>query len=357
MSDEQDMAMAGDQPYESQVNAAFAEAWNSVFNPEDGETPPEDSVETAAGGDGEEGPAPAVEQPGEPAPRAAGDEPGAAPAAPAEVPVTGAVREGEGGSSTAAAAPAVSVRPGGGQGSGRTFAEAEPLLNNAAQAIHERTDEAFRNRALEELRGEIDKKFLDALEQHPRMLVGDTVPSIKDPNQTEVLRSSEDARDWQEALKSVITAQVNRRAQGYADEAKPLLSTVQNSVEMFRRNPDLIPGTKDFDPVLAGRVVALAKSYEHREDGKLFGYRVDIQPLIGNLRDQLTKERAATPAPAAPAAPTARQEQAANQARNQESGQFEAPQAGIPSRSGMSGTEEEDFNPFWDAVRSSGISF
>ena len=187
------------------------------------------------------------------------------------------------------------------------------------------------------------------------MLVGDQVPSLKKQGETEILRDSNDAKDWQDGLRHMIAMQVSQRAAGYADEAKPLISTIQSSVELFRRNPDLVPGTKGFDPELATRFVNMTRSYEYREDGKMFGYRVDVQPLVASLRDQLKQERAARPAQ--PATQTAKQAQAASQSRDQETGRFDAPQAGIPSMAGMSGEDSEDFSAFWNTLGKSDMNF
>ena len=187
------------------------------------------------------------------------------------------------------------------------------------------------------------------------MLVGDQVPSLKRQGETEILRDSNDAKDWQDGLRHMIAMQVSQRAAGYAEESKPLISTIQSSVELFRRNPDIVPGTKEFDPELATRFINMAKSYEHREGDKMFGYRVDVQPLVANIREQLKTERAARPAQ--PSTQTARQAQAANQSRDQGTGRFDAPQAGIPSRAGMSGEDSEDFTAFWSTLNRSDMNF
>lgn len=357
MSDEQATQEANPDSYESQVNSFFSDAWNEVYNEEDGAEAPSDKGSAGDAGAGEAGSAPAVESAGQAAAEPAGDGGGAEvpdAAAPADA---GSVSAGEGAAAAAAAggnqAP-VAVNPATSTGVG-SFRDAEPLFDSALSAIHERAEESYRARALEEIREEVAPEFLRALDQHPRMLVGDQVPSLKKQGETEILRDSNDAKDWQDGLRHMISMQVSQRAAGYAEEAKPLISTIQSSVELFRRNPDIVPGTKEFDPELATRFVNMSKSYEHREGDKMFGYRVDVQPLVANIREQLKAERAARPAQ--PPTQTARQAQAASQSRDQGTGRFDAPQAGIPSRAGMSGEDAEDFSAFWGTLNRSDMNF
>jgi hypothetical protein len=194
--------------------------------------------------------------------------------------------------------------------------------------FEERTRQAYQQTALDEVRGE-HTQYFEALEKHPRLLVGTQVPAIGKEG-FEVLKTSEDAKEWQEAVKSLLVAEVRDRAGKAMDDSTDFLNTVHASIELFTNNPDLVPGTKDFDVDLANRFATMATPYELRVEGRLQGYSIPVQPLIEQLRDQLVKERAAKPpAPAAPAAPAA--PKAAP----------EPPQAGIPSKSGASGTEED----------------
>lgn len=213
--------------------------------------------------------------------------------------------------------------------------------------------QSYQAAALEEVRKE-HVKYFEALEQHPRLLVGAQVPAIGGEG-LETLRSTEDAKEWQEAVKSVLAKDVQARAQKSMDESSDYLTTIHSSIELFQKNHDLIPGTAGFDLDLANRFTALAEPYELRtEDGKLQGYTVPVQPLIDQLRTQVKADRskAATAAPAAPAAaPTPQQQRAAEQARNTQ-GQFtdpNAPQEGIPSKAGDSSTTE-DFSALFGTI-------
>ena len=173
----------------------------------------------------------------------------------------------------------------------------------------------FQRQALEEVREQFPRHF-DTVNMHPRQLIGAEVPSISGEGM-ETLRSSEDARDWQEAMKALLVQEIRGRAEKMADEDRTTIQTVHASIELFQNNSDLVPGTKQFDKELADQLVRVAKPYEVRVDGKLYGFNIPLQPLIEQLRAQLKEDRAkkaavaetppaaeAAPA-AAPAAPTA----------------------------------------------------
>jgi len=200
-------------------------------------------------------------------------------------------------------------------------------------AFEERTRQAYQQTALEEVRTE-HTQYFEALDKHPRMLVGQQVPAIgKEGN--EVLRDAADAREWQEAVKSLLVAEVRDKAEKAMEESSDFLNTIHASIDLFQNNPDLVPGTKDFDVDLANRFATMATPYELRVDGKLQGYSIPVQPLIEQIRNQIVKEREAKPAePAAPAAPKA---------------PAEPPQAGIPSKAGA-GSDAEDFSTLFGTI-------
>lgn len=202
--------------------------------------------------------------------------------------------------------------------------------------------------------------YFEAIQQHPRLLIGQQVPSLKGEGM-ETLRDSADAQEWQEAVKGILVREVQDRAGRRADDVAPMMETLHASVGLFQNNVDLVPGTKQFDKELADRFATYAKAYELRVEGKLQGYNIPVQPLVDQVRTQLVAERAAKAAtapaaPAAAAAPTAAQARAAEQARNQV-GQFqgEAPQAGIASKAGGSGATGEDFSTLFGTLGLSGL--
>jgi hypothetical protein len=173
-------------------------------------------------------------------------------------------------------------------------------------------------------------------------MVGTQVPRLDGGEGMETLNTTEDAREWQDAVKHILASEVRERAAKQLDENKDLLNTFHSSLELFQNNADLMPGSKQFDMDLADRFVTIATPYELRVDGKLHGYSIPVQPIIDQLREQLIKERAAAPAagetastPAAPAAPA---KPAAA-----------PPQAGIPSKAGSS-DEKEDFSTLFGTI-------
>jgi hypothetical protein len=175
------------------------------------------------------------------------------------------------------------------------------------------------------------------------MLVGTEVPSLTGPEGSmETLRDANDAREWQEAVKVLLTEEVRERATVAMEENKGILDTVHQSIELFANNKDMVPGTRQFDRQLADRFASMVKPYELRVEGKLHGYTIPVQPLIDSLRASLVAERAAArPAAASPAAaPTARQ--AARPA--------DPPQAGIGSKAGSASDGDEDFSTLFGTL-------
>lgn len=204
-------------------------------------------------------------------------------------------------------------------------------------AFETRQAEHLQQSALGEVRTEY-KEYFDRLQMHPRLLVGQEVESLTGQGR-EKLRDTADAKDWQDAVKRLLAQEVESRALAKADELKDVFTTVHSSIDLFRNNVDLIPGTKQFDKQLADQFAALAKEYELRSDGKLIGYSVPVQPMINQLRSQLAAQKAATASAAAAA--TSKQQQAAQQPRTA-TGQFDGPQAGITSKAGQSSSGSDD---------------
>lgn len=234
-------------------------------------------------------------------------------------------------------------------GTGYDYATIAPKFGEASNAIQERMESSFRATALNEVREAIDPRFMEVLGKRPLLLVGDSVPNLKDRTKPDmVLRDSSEAREYQETLQGLLEDEVNDKVAQKSESVRPMMSVIQESVLMFQNNQDLVPNTKQYDPELAKRFTDIAKSYELRVNGKLYGYQVNVQPLINSIRSQIAVERTkngAAPAPAASAAPAGQQ-----QPRNQQ-GQFEAPQAGISSKSAMSGEGgDDDFSVFWAAA-------
>lgn len=182
------------------------------------------------------------------------------------------------------------------------------------------------------------KQYFEALEKHPRLLVGTEVPAIGREG-TEKLKDTNDAREWQEAVKSILVEEVKERARKNLDGKADFMATMHQSIELFQNNVDLVPGTKGFNVDLANRFATLAKPYELRVEGKLHGYSIPVQPLIDSLRAQMKAEAAAaspatTTTPAAGTVPPA---------------PADPPQAGIPSKAGSSDAVE-DFSTLFGTI-------
>lgn len=217
------------------------------------------------------------------------------------------------------------------------FSAIVPQLGELSTSFEERTLQGFQATALEEVQTE-HAKYFDALQQHPRLLVGQQVPRIDGGEGFETLSSTTDAREWQEAVKHVLVQEIQSRASKQMDENREFLQTVHSSIELFQKNADLIPGAESFDQDLAERFTTLATPYELRVEGKLQGYSIPVQPIIDQIREQLITERqaAAAAAPAAPAAVTPQPP-------------AEQPQAGIPAKAG-NGSQAEDFSTLFGTI-------
>lgn len=219
--------------------------------------------------------------------------------------------------------------------------------------IERTTMQQHQTAALAETREKFPRYF-EALNKHPRALVGSKVPAAsdnepgRDADGFVVLKDSADAKEWQEATKQNLVAEIRDNAQRRAEANPGHMQTIHQSIELFQNNSDLVPGTKQFDKNLADRFAAIAKAYEVRDDaGKLMGYSIATQPLIDQLRSQIAAEGKAAPAPASPPQPAGA---GAGQAAPKE----EAPQAGIQSKSGNS-VEGQNMDTFWGTIGLSGI--
>lgn len=216
-----------------------------------------------------------------------------------------------------------------------------PQIGELAPKFEAAQESIIRNEALATVQQEYPKYF-EALRKHPRTLVGQEVPSLKGDGSMERLRDSADAADWQEGVKQQLVAAIDEKVTQQLESLAPALTAVHESIQLFQNNPDLIPRATGFDKELADAFASAAKAYEVRQDGKLIGYSVPVQPVINALRTQLQATRAAkaTP-PAAPATPTPQQQRAAEQPRTP-TGQWDGPQAGLTSKAGTSGTGADD---------------
>ena len=217
--------------------------------------------------------------------------------------------------------------------------------------FEERQTEALEREALLDVQQEYPKYF-DALRQHPRQLIGTEVPSVTGEGM-ERLKDSNDARDWQDGVKKLLIDEVASRVDASREQLSGVYSTVHASIDMFRNNHDLIPGTKGFDRELADAVAQAAQPYELRAKDKLVGYSIPIQPVINAVRQQLANTRGQSAGAAA--ATTAAQQRAAEQQRAANGGQvFMCLMAGhgtICGQWSVRGSAGWDQQPGWPVVR------
>lgn len=210
-----------------------------------------------------------------------------------------------------------------------------------SMGVEETLVRAHQETALAEVREE-HKAYIEALEKHPRLLIGKEVPSLEGEG-TETLRDSQDAQEWQEAVKSLLVADINARVQTKMGDKDSSIQPIHDAIAMFQSNPDMVPSYPSFNKELADRFAAAVKPYELRVDGKLMGYNIPVQPIIDVIRQQLS----AVPAPAAPAA-------SAKVATPKPPA--DPPQSGVPSSapSGAEGTSDFQ-DSFWSAMGMDGF--
>lgn len=215
--------------------------------------------------------------------------------------------------------------------------------------VEERFTEQFQQAALAEAREEYGNYFT-ALQKHPRLLVGTQVPALGRDGM-ETINSTDQAREWQEATKELLVEEIKDRAARAMEAQGTDLSTIHASIELFQKNVDLVPGTKQFDTELARRFTTLAQPYEKRgEDGKLQGYSIPVQALIDQLRTQLKSERAAASSPASPASAAGVAVPPTPAPAAAPAKPADPPQAAIPSKAGSSGGEKEDFSTLFGTI-------
>lgn len=196
-----------------------------------------------------------------------------------------------------------------------------PRWGEISKAIEAKATETHQGSALTAVREQYAKHF-EAIAQHPRLLIGKEVPAIGREGM-ETLKDSADAREWQEAVKGLLAQEVHDRASRLAEGDGSKLEVLQASVELFSKNSDLIPGSKQFNRALADEFATIVKPYEVRENGKLQGFSIPVQPIVDLLRKQ---QSAPAAAPAAAVPPPAASP---------------GPQAGIASKAGAGDTADD----------------
>ena len=163
------------------------------------------------------------------------------------------------------------------------------------------------------------------------MLIGKQVPSMSGKGM-ETLRDTNDAREWQDAVREVLTQEIEARTTTWVQDSYGFMETVHSSIDLFKNNPDLIPGTKGFDKRLADDFANMMKPYEVRLEGRLHGYSIPVQPIIDTLRTQLKAQQKPGKAAQAAKAPV-----------------DAPPQRGISSRAATS-SEPEDFSTLFGTI-------
>lgn len=206
-----------------------------------------------------------------------------------------------------------------------------------SEALEERFTASFQQQAIAQAQEDYPQ-YIDALQMHPLELVGKELPPIDGSDNTVTFRTADEVAQWQGAVKAILQRDLESSIHQARQDSNEILDVVHASIEMFRDNPDLVPGSKSYNKALAADFVRLAEPYALKMNGKLTGYSIPVQGMIDRLRAQ----HKAAPAAAAPAAKKA----AAPAAK---------PQAGIPSKAGTGDGGGEDYSPMWKALGISSV--
>lgn len=207
-------------------------------------------------------------------------------------------------------------------------------IGELSEKLDDRFTESFRQQAVEQAQEDYPQ-YIEMLNMHPLELVGQELPPIDGTDDDVVFRTAEEVKAWQEAVKVILQRELETAVEQKQLESAEVLDVVHASIEMFRDNPDIVPGSKSYNKELAARFAKLAEPYALKMNNKLTGYSIPVQGLIDQVRAQIKAEASGTTPPAkkaAPGAPAAK------------------PQAGIPAKAGASGEGEEDYSPMWGAL-------
>lgn len=274
-------------------------------------------------------------EPGDETPPAAGAEP-AEPAEGAEPPADGAEPPaGDTGAPGEPAAPAAPVQP----EPAAVVADDKELvaqIGELSTKLEERFTESFRAEAVEQAKQDYPH-YIELLNMHPLELIGKELPAIDGSDNKVTLRTAEEIKDWQEAVKVIMQRELEASIEAKRTESAEVLDVVHASIELFRDNPDIVPGSKSYNKALAVQFIKLAQPYALKMNGKLTGFSIPMQGLLDQLRAQV-KAEAAAPAGTTPPAKKAA------------AAPGHKPQAGIPSSAGTSGGDAEDFSAMWGAL-------
>lgn len=188
----------------------------------------------------------------------------------------------------------------------------ESTLPTAAERFSEVSDfgtgieAAFTRRAEETILPRMNEEyanFIRHIQAAPRDLIGKELPINGDPANMSKIRDEESAVAWQREHQQLLEQTFQELREDYMREHSTERVAVNNALELFSANPDLIPGTTDFNKDLAEGVMKYASKFIVKdENGRAIGFTVSVNNLISYARQELQK-RASTSAAPAPVVP------------------------------------------------------
>ena len=163
------------------------------------------------------------------------------------------------------------------------YADIQSAFGEISNALEDNATRVNQEAALRELQAE-QTKYFDAIKLHPRMLVGQEVPSLNGDGM-ETLRDSKDAQDWQEAVKELLlisdtTLNINFRYY-YSFKSDPFNAELIKDDTVFGKTPFGIFTEKE----LTGSIIFRKKNFSDL----IFDLKNDLSTYLFGLNRVIVK--------------------------------------------------------------------
>src|SRR5690606_30848239 len=131
-------------------------------------------------------------------------------------------------------------------------------FTQASTALEERFTQHYQSQVVAQFEEEYSH-YTDLLDLHPMELVGKEVPPLDGSEQSVVFRTTAEAKEYQDAVKTVLGRMMRSEVEKLREADDEVITVVHNSIELFQSNPDLVPGAKNFNRELADQVMSLVE--------------------------------------------------------------------------------------------------
>lgn len=205
-------------------------------------------------------------------------------------------------------------------------------IGELSNAVEQRFAQEYETQAVYQIQEEYPQ-YIELLNLHPMELVNQELPTIDGTEGTVLFRTTQEVKDWQDAVKAILQREVRTYVAENRQEYDAVLNTVHDSIQLFQDNPDLIPNSPVFNKQLADEFIKIAEPYSLTLNGKLVGFSIPVQGIINQLRTDVRLKQYSQ-----------------KNTAPKKSVKTSKPQGGIRSKAGASGADPEDFSPMWKAL-------